>query len=69
MEAPGVQAANGRAAVPPAAKPDAAEPEVDYAAWPIKELRRFLTERGQDPAGIVEKADLVARVRVLSPKQ
>ncbi len=37
---------------------------MDYASWPIKELRRFLTERGQDPAGIVEKADLVARVRM-----
>ena len=36
--------------------------QVDYSAWPIKELRRFLTERGQDPSGIVEKADLVAQV-------
>ncbi|KIZ04688.1 hypothetical protein MNEG_3275 [Monoraphidium neglectum] len=35
----------------------------DYASWPIKELRRFLQERGQDTAGIVEKGDLVARVR------
>ncbi|KFM25007.1 CD2 antigen cytoplasmic tail-binding protein 2 [Auxenochlorella protothecoides] len=33
-----------------------------YAAWPVKELRRFLTERGQDPRGIVEKDELVARV-------
>lgn len=24
-----------------------AEPEVDYGSWPIKELRRFLEERGQ----------------------
>ena len=31
-------------------------------ALPIQELRRFLTERGGDPAGIVEKADLVAKV-------
>lgn len=36
--------------------------QVDYSTWPIKELRRFLTERGQDPSGIVEKADLVAQV-------
>jgi hypothetical protein len=35
---------------------------VDYSSWPIKELRRFLTERGQDPSGIVEKDDLVAKV-------
>lgn len=36
---------------------------VDYASWPIKELRRFLQERGQDTSGIVEKQDLVARVK------
>lgn len=36
--------------------------EVDYGSWPIKELRRFLIERGQDPTGIVEKNDLVAKV-------
>ena len=36
--------------------------QADYAAWPIKELRRFLTERGVDSSGIVEKADLVAQV-------
>ena len=35
---------------------------MDYCAWPIKELRRFLTERGKDPSSIVEKADLVAQV-------
>lgn len=39
--------------------------QVDYSAWPIKELRRFLTERGKDPSGIVEKADLVAQVGAL----
>uniref|UniRef100_A0A1D1ZPP3 OCRE domain-containing protein n=1 Tax=Auxenochlorella protothecoides TaxID=3075 RepID=A0A1D1ZPP3_AUXPR len=43
----------------PAAEASAA---AHYAAWPIKELRRFLTERGQDPRGIVEKDELVARV-------
>ncbi len=37
---------------------------VDYSCWPIKELKRFLTERGADPTGIVvEKDDLVAKVR------
>ncbi len=35
---------------------------MDYSAWPVKELRRFLTERGKDSSGIVEKADLVAQV-------
>ena len=37
--------------------------EVDYSAWPVKELARFLKERGHDPTGIVEKADLVAKVK------
>ena len=40
-----------------------AEP-MDYATWPIKELRRFLAERGVDSSGIVEKGDLVAQVTV-----
>ena len=44
------------------AAPDREADAVDYARWPIKELRRFLTERGADPAGIVEKDDLVAKV-------
>ncbi|GAB4814666.1 hypothetical protein N2152v2_001712 [Parachlorella kessleri] len=35
----------------------------DYDSWPIKELRRFLTERGQDAAGIIDKADLVTKVK------
>ena len=57
-----LQAANGGAsAAASATAPEAAE-EVDYASWPIKELRRFLTERGSDAAGIVDKADLVAKV-------
>ena len=33
-----------------------------YADWPVKELRRFLTERGHDLAGIVDKVELVAKV-------
>ena len=42
---------------------------MDYSSWPVKELRRFLVERRQDPTGIVEKADLVAKVgqNMLSP--
>ena len=50
-----------------AAAPSAAAREaegVDYSTWPVKELRRFLTERGINASGIVEKADLVAQVNV-----
>jgi len=35
----------------------------DYSSWPVKELQRFLRERGQDPTGAVEKSDLVAQVK------
>ena len=37
---------NGDAARPANGHLSAAEAEVDYHSWPIKELRRFLTERG-----------------------
>jgi hypothetical protein len=37
----GVQA-GGKAGAPPSRPADT----TDYASWPIKELRRFLTERG-----------------------
>ena len=37
--------------------------QVDYSSWPVKELRRFLTERGVDPSSIVEKSDLVSQAR------
>ena len=37
---------NGGAAQVSSGKPQPEEPEVDYHSWPIKELRRFLTERG-----------------------
>jgi CD2 antigen cytoplasmic tail-binding protein 2 len=47
----------------PAAAAAAAEPDVvDYSSWPVKELRRFLTERGVDSSSIVEKGDLVSEV-------
>ncbi|BDA46148.1 probable CD2 antigen cytoplasmic tail-binding protein 2 homolog [Coccomyxa sp. Obi] len=55
-------------AVPPASTQQKAVEEVDYGSWPIKELRRFLTERGQDPTGIVEKNDLVAKVKELAER-
>jgi CD2 antigen cytoplasmic tail-binding protein 2 len=35
---------------------------VDYSSWPVKELRRFLTERGVDSSSIVEKGELVNEV-------
>ena len=38
----------------------------NYASWPIKELRRFLAERGESAAGITEKAELVAAVQRLA---
>lgn len=39
-------ATNGDSAKVNAGQPPAEEAEVDYHSWPIKELRRFLTERG-----------------------
>ena len=56
------QVVNGNSA---AAQPVVAVQEadqVDYSSWPVKELRRFLTERGEDPSSIVEKIELVSRV-------
>ena len=41
---------------------------VDYASWPIKELRRFLTERGEDSAGCTEKSELVAKVQKIADR-
>ena len=35
---------------------------VDYSSWPVKELIRFLRERGVDSAGITEKSELVSHV-------
>ncbi|GBF95150.1 hypothetical protein Rsub_07734 [Raphidocelis subcapitata] len=71
--APAAAAAAPPAPAPAAAPARAAEPAVagdddGYDSWPIKELRRFLQERGEDTAGIVEKADLVARVRAAAAK-
>ncbi len=36
--------------------------EVDFSGWSIKDLRRYLEERGIDEAGAVEKEELVAKV-------
>ena len=39
---------------------------MDYASWPIKELRRFLTERGEDSSGCTEKSELIAKVKLIA---
>jgi CD2 antigen cytoplasmic tail-binding protein 2 len=49
-------------------KEEEEEDKTDYASWPIKELRRFLQERGVDPSGIVEKGELVAKVKETAEK-
>jgi hypothetical protein len=54
-------AAAAAAAAPAAPEADA----VDYSSWPVKELRRFLTERGVDSSSIVEKGDLVSEVSMI----
>ena len=41
---------------------------VDYASWPVKELRRFLTERGEDSSGCTEKSELVVKVQLLADR-
>jgi chemotaxis protein histidine kinase CheA len=59
QQAPQQPAAPAAAAQPAA---PAQQPQVDYGSWPVKELRRFLTERGVDSSSLVEKAELVAEV-------
>ncbi|KAG2483126.1 hypothetical protein HYH03_018016 [Edaphochlamys debaryana] len=69
VPAPGPAAAakeaNGAAGPGPgsAAAKEAGAGAVDYASWPIKELKRLLKERGIDSSSLVEKGDLVARVQ------
>mmetsp|Transcript_779 Transcript_779/g.1959 ORF Transcript_779/g.1959 Transcript_779/m.1959 type:complete len:514 (+) Transcript_779:122-1663(+) len=46
-----------------AAETSGAGEEVDYSSWPIKELKRCLQERGVDASQIVEKDELIAKVR------
>jgi len=53
----------GAAAAGAAQWTGAAVDEDTYAEWPVKELQRFLTERGCDTAGIIDKAELVAEAR------
>ena len=64
----GANGAPSAAAVPAgnshAAAAAPAQEADDYASWPVKELRRFLQERGVDLGGIVDKSELVAKVRV-----
>jgi hypothetical protein len=61
------RAASAASTPPPPVVRDATaqkEDTTDYASWPIGELRRFLTENGEDAKSCVEKADLVAKVGV-----
>lgn len=37
----------------------------DYSSWPVKELRRYLSESGVDSSGIVEKEELIAKVNAV----
>lgn len=41
------------------------EENVDYASWPVKELRKFLIDRSQDATMLLEKSELVAAVEKL----
>ena len=41
------------AAAPSTTAPSSCVDEVDYSAWPIKELRRFCTERGMVSDGVL----------------
>lgn len=51
------------AQMPEPVMPAAAGGSVEYGKWPVKELRRFLQERGVNVAGIVEKEELVSKVK------
>ncbi|PSC74352.1 CD2 antigen cytoplasmic tail-binding 2 [Micractinium conductrix] len=72
--APAAAAPPAAAAAPPPLRPAAppapakVEDQTDYSSWPIKELRRFLSERGVDGAGIVEKAELIAKVKEVAAR-
>ncbi|GLI71081.1 hypothetical protein VaNZ11_015992 [Volvox africanus] len=61
---PGGQAiATAASSVAAAAAQSSEGDTVDYASWPIKELKRILQERGVDPSGFVEKGDLVSKIK------
>lgn len=42
--------------------------KTDYGSWPVKELKRFLIERGIDCSNIVEKGELVAAAKKAGAK-
>lgn len=44
---PAVASTSGTAAAPSGQQQQQKGSRVDYASWPVKELRRFLQERGQ----------------------
>mmetsp|Transcript_9552 Transcript_9552/g.17995 ORF Transcript_9552/g.17995 Transcript_9552/m.17995 type:complete len:455 (-) Transcript_9552:299-1663(-) len=59
---PAVEVDESSRSVPDTQQLAPAEDTTDYASWPVGELRRFLTENGEDAEGIVEKDDMVSRV-------
>ena len=54
-------------AVVPAA--EAAADAVDYATWPVSELKRLLTEAGCDISVCIDKDGLVEKARALDAKR
>ncbi|GAX85211.1 hypothetical protein CEUSTIGMA_g12631.t1 [Chlamydomonas eustigma] len=44
-------------------------PTTDFDSWPIKEIKRYLSENGVSVSNIVEKGDLVSRARLLEAQQ
>lgn len=68
--APGAAPPPAAAAAAAATEPSTSAPSAaaaaaadDFASWPIKELKRYLTENGVDVSGMVEKGEMVARAR------
>ena len=43
--------------------------EVDFASWPISELKRFLTERKVDCRQVVEKSELLQKAKEVTRKR
>jgi hypothetical protein len=46
----------------------AALPSTDFGSWPIKEIKRFLSENGVDLSDSLEKGDLMSKARVLEAR-
>ena len=54
----------GKSSSQTARRAEEAELDVtDFASWPVKELRRFCMEKGQNVDGVVEKGDLIEKAK------